>query len=154
MRRHQMETFSALLALCVGIHRSPVNYPHKGQWRGALIFFYLRLNKRLSKQWWGWWFETPSFPLWRHSNDDQLLYSPCFQSHLQSVCAPDHGELLPPLDKCFCHIQTVQNYASRIPNIQLKMVTEKWLQLWHLIPINWFNRNKPHITYHSRKITN
>ena len=21
-----------------GIHRSPVNYPHKGQWRGALIF--------------------------------------------------------------------------------------------------------------------
>ena len=21
-----------------GIHRSPVNYPHKGQWRGALVF--------------------------------------------------------------------------------------------------------------------
>ena len=36
--RHQMETFSALLALCVGIHRSPVNSPHKGQWRGALMF--------------------------------------------------------------------------------------------------------------------
>ena len=31
-------------------------------------FFYLRLNKRLSKQSWGWWFETPSRPLWRHSN--------------------------------------------------------------------------------------
>ena len=31
--RHQMETFSALLALCVG------NSPrHKGQWRGALMF--------------------------------------------------------------------------------------------------------------------
>ena len=40
-RRHQMETFSALLALCVwGIRRSPVNSPHKGQWRGA-VFFYL-----------------------------------------------------------------------------------------------------------------
>ena len=36
--RHQMEKFSALLALCVGIHRSPVNSPHKGQWRGALMF--------------------------------------------------------------------------------------------------------------------
>ena len=36
--RHQMETFSALLALCAGIHRSPVNSPHKGQWRGALMF--------------------------------------------------------------------------------------------------------------------
>ena len=21
-----------------GIHRSPVNFPHKGQWRGALMF--------------------------------------------------------------------------------------------------------------------
>ena len=36
--RHQMETFSASLALCEGIHRSSVNSPHKGQWRGALIF--------------------------------------------------------------------------------------------------------------------
>ena len=36
--RHQIETFSALLANCVGIHRSPVNSPHKGQWRRALIF--------------------------------------------------------------------------------------------------------------------
>ena len=33
-----MEAFSALLALCAGIHRSPVNSPHKGQWRGALMF--------------------------------------------------------------------------------------------------------------------
>ena len=36
--RHQMETFSALLALVRGIHRSPVNSPHKGQWRWALMF--------------------------------------------------------------------------------------------------------------------
>ena len=34
-----METFSALLALCAGNSpRSPVNSPHKGQWRGALMF--------------------------------------------------------------------------------------------------------------------
>ena len=32
------------------------------------VFFDLRLNKRLSKQWLGWWFETPSCPLWRHCN--------------------------------------------------------------------------------------
>ena len=30
------------------------------------IFFDLRLNNRLSKQWRGWGFETPSCPLWRH----------------------------------------------------------------------------------------
>ena len=31
-------------------------------------FFYLCLNKRLSKQSWDLWFKTPSRPLWRHSN--------------------------------------------------------------------------------------
>ena len=33
---HQMETFSALLALCAG--KSPMNSSHKGQWHGALMF--------------------------------------------------------------------------------------------------------------------
>ena len=51
-----------------GIHRSPVNSPHKGQWHGAFVFFDLRLNKWLSKQYWGWWFEKLSRPLWRHRN--------------------------------------------------------------------------------------
>ena len=37
------------------------------------IFFDLRLNKRLSKQSLGWWFETPSPSLWRHCND-QAVY--------------------------------------------------------------------------------
>ena len=32
------------------------------------VFFDLRLNKRLSKQQWGWWFETPSWSLWRQCN--------------------------------------------------------------------------------------
>ena len=31
-------------------------------------FFELRLNKRMSKQPWGWWFETLSWSLWRHCN--------------------------------------------------------------------------------------
>ena len=29
------------------------------------VFFDLRLNKRLGKQPWGWWFETPSWSFWR-----------------------------------------------------------------------------------------
>ena len=33
-----METFSALLAICAGNSPVPVNSPHKGQWRGALMF--------------------------------------------------------------------------------------------------------------------
>ena len=64
-----------------GIHRSPVNSPHKGQWGGALMFFYLRLNKWLSKQLWGWWFETPSCSLWRHCNVIALHH--CYLPHPQ-----------------------------------------------------------------------
>ena len=37
--------------------------------RSLDVCFDLRLNKRLSKQSWGWWFETQSRPLWRHCND-------------------------------------------------------------------------------------
>ena len=33
-----METFSALLAICAGNSLAPVNSPHKGQWRGPLMF--------------------------------------------------------------------------------------------------------------------
>ena len=36
--RHLMETFPRYWPFVRGIHRSPVNSPHKGQWHGALIF--------------------------------------------------------------------------------------------------------------------
>ena len=64
-----METFSALLAICAG--NSPVAGEFAAQrpvTRSFDVFFDLRLNKRLSKQSWGWWFETLSRPLWRHRN--------------------------------------------------------------------------------------
>ena len=67
--RHQMETFSALLALRVG--NSPVSGEIPAQrpvTRSVDVFFDLRLIKRLSKHWRGWWFETLSRPLWRHCN--------------------------------------------------------------------------------------
>ena len=37
------------------------------------VFFDLRLNKRLSKQPRGWWFETPAWSLWRHRNDQSFV---------------------------------------------------------------------------------
>ena len=36
------------------------------------VFFDLYPNKRLSKQSWGWWFETPPCSLWRHCNDGSI----------------------------------------------------------------------------------
>ena len=68
--RHQMETFSALLAICVGNSPVPGEFPaQKPVTQSFGVFFALRLNKRLSKQSWGWWFETLPHPLWRDSND-------------------------------------------------------------------------------------
>ena len=71
-----MKTFFMLLA------RSSVNSPHKGQWRRALMFsFDLRLNKRLSKQSWGWWFDTSSRQSRRH--------------YIVNLMTPWHGNTFP-----------------------------------------------------------
>ena len=43
------------------------------RYRSFHVFFDLLLNKRLSKQSWGWWFKTLSCPLWRHRNDMQYM---------------------------------------------------------------------------------
>ena len=67
--RHQMEPFSTLLAIWAG--NSPVSGEFPAQrpvTRSFEVFFDLHRNKRFSKQWRGWWFETPSCPLWRHRN--------------------------------------------------------------------------------------
>ena len=62
-------TFSALLALYEGVHRSPVESPAQRQVSRSLdIYFDLHLKKSLSKQSRRRWFETPSQPLWRHCN--------------------------------------------------------------------------------------
>ena len=76
--RHQMETFSALLAICAGNSTVTCEFPaERPVMRSFDVFFDLRLNKRLSKQSWGWWFETPSCPLRRHSN-----------VHVRLCCSP------------------------------------------------------------------
>ena len=67
--RYQMETFFALLTGEIPAQR-PVT-------RSFDVFFDLCLNKRLSKQSWGWWFMTPSRSLWRHCNDEEW---PCMPS--------------------------------------------------------------------------
>ena len=72
--RHQMETFSALLAICAGNSPVPGEFPaQRPVTRSFDVFFDLRLNKRLSKQSRGWWFETLSRPSWRHRNKGHWL---------------------------------------------------------------------------------
>ena len=57
-----------------GIHRSRwIPHTHRSVTRSFDVFFDVCLNKRLSKQPWGWWFETPSWSLWRQCNDITVL---------------------------------------------------------------------------------
>ena len=74
--RHQMEIFSALLAICAENSPVPGEFPtQRPVTRSFDVYFELCPNKRLSKQLWGWWFETQSRPLCRHRNalpDDEI----------------------------------------------------------------------------------
>ena len=73
--RHEMETFSALLAICAENSVVPGEFPaQRPVTRSFDVFFDLRLNKRLSKLSWVWWFETPSWLLWRHRNGFESSY--------------------------------------------------------------------------------
>ena len=79
--RLQMETFSALLAICAENSPVPGEFPtQRPVTRSFDVFFDLGMNKRLSKQWWGWWFETTKGPLWRHCNvwcGGIIMTNPC-----------------------------------------------------------------------------
>ena len=66
---------SALLALCAGNWSVPGEFPsQRPVTRSFDVFFDLRLNKRLSKQSRGWWFETPSRSLWRRCYISKSLH--------------------------------------------------------------------------------
>ena len=88
---HQMETFSVLLALCVG--NSPVTgeFPSQRPVTYSFdVFFDLRLNKWLSKQLLGWWFETSSCSLWRHCNNLFSVPSVNILDEIKSHCVLTH----------------------------------------------------------------
>ena len=97
--RHQMETFSALLAFCAG--NSPVTGEFPAQrpvtWNFD-VFFDLHLNKWLSKHSSRQSFEMPSCPLWRHCNVVHCQHSGKLGSNcLQMILVSDLTHL--PSDK-------------------------------------------------------
>ena len=59
--------------LC-GEFTGPGEFPtQRSVTRSFDVLFDLRLNTRLSKQPWGWWFDMPSWSLWRHRNGYKVL---------------------------------------------------------------------------------
>ena len=122
--RHQMETFSALLAICAG--NSPVTGEFPAQrpvTRSFYAFFELRMNKRLSKHWWGWWFETPSRPLRRRCNTKRTTNG----THIMNTYnwrSQYRQKELPSLQRC--------SYAGNLWNLTellLKYITEYPLRI-------------------------
>ena len=76
--RHQMETFSAPLAICARNSSATGEFPSQMPVTQSFdVFLDLRPNKRLSKL---PWFETPSGSVWRQRNDQFFLLI-CFSPH-------------------------------------------------------------------------
>ena len=75
--------------------------------RSFNVFFDLRPNKRLSKQPWGWWFEAPSWSLWRQCNGVPGLYSIMPGKYL-CIC------LQTPANRCRCICIYIYIYLNRI----------------------------------------
>ena len=72
--RHQMEAFSALMAICAGNSPVPVNSPHKGQWRGAIMFSLICI-------WINGWVNNRAagdLRRYRAHYDVSVMTSPCF----------------------------------------------------------------------------
>ena len=69
MKSSNEKKFRVTGPLC-GEFTGPGEFPtQRPVTRSFDVFFDLHLNKRLSKQPWGWWFETPSWTLWRQYKD-------------------------------------------------------------------------------------
>ena len=82
------------------------------------IFFDLRLNKRLSKQPWGWWFETPSWSSWRQCNVYPNMNTQdmgtwwcgnIFRLILDHLSVESTGQLWVPSTKCCLWILSLIN---------------------------------------------
>ena len=86
--RHQKGTFSASLALCAGIHRSSVNSPHKGQWRGTLMFSLICLWIK------GWVNNHEAGELRRHGAYYDVIVV-LIRKALQALCEVDSPHIWP-----------------------------------------------------------
>ena len=139
--RHQMVAFSGLLALCTGNSLVTSEFPaQRPVTRSFDVFFDLRLNKRLNKHSWGWWFETPSRPLWRHCNENQrnsndVFFLFCFA----------HGY--------FCMQQASQRllYVTCWRVVHTEKPQSDWSFLWYMLDNMYRDRCRTFITLTSHE---
>ena len=127
------------------------------------VFCDLRLNKRLSKQPWGWWFETLSRSLWRHRNvENERTCRPAaiteayevmtWKRYLQylPIVRGIHRSLLNSLNKwhvipsfndesSWTNHQVVDNLRRHGAHVAWRLMPSHYLnQYWHIITgVGW-----------------
>ena len=149
-----METFYGLKALYAG--KSPVadDFPsQRPVTRSFDAFFDLRLNKRLSKQSWGWCLETPSHSLWRHCNVFPVVWmftSKSFFNKSEEIQRRALRFVLCDYDSCYENLQT----AASVPGIRIDLLISPAIEDFKCV--NWLNpdylnkmihKNRIHMSY-------
>ena len=129
-----------------GIHWSPVNSLHKGQWREALMFSLIyALNERLSKQSQGWWFETPSRSLWRcnavllHINID--YFSVCLWQ--RDCCIREAGLILTGAILYVIHVLWLWACWPMAAQVQVQILY--WISYKHSSRVTKYNKGASNI---------
>ena len=108
------------------------------------VFFDLRLYKRLSKQPWGWWFETLSWSLWRHCNGNSTLKWLIYTEILRSpqyirlhFRVPKHCVKLcniPYLITLYCPLEELPR-GTRNQREKLETLSIDYPYMWHVITV-------------------
>ena len=90
------------------------------------VFLDLRPNKRLSKHSWGWWFEMPSCPLWRHCNDSYQTMRPWGTFHERVF--PWHFKFNGKFVLAWLHRRVSYRYKISCPIFHSDQFTTIWIR--------------------------
>ena len=109
------------------------------------VSFDLRLSKRLSKQPPGWWFETPSWSLWRHRNGYSLSRHGFIRFKITTVCslfttvvssARVLWDMQVHMDRQFTPIQST-SCEHLLKYYTIFSTHSMWVIILALLPVEW-----------------
>ena len=83
------------------------------------VFFDVHLNKRLSKQWRGWWFETPSRPLWRQCNELHLFLTNRHVVNAVRYQARQPGKRSKPHELCSLYTTLMFSFSTGLTDLHI-----------------------------------
>ena len=116
-----------------GIHRSPVNSPHKGQWRGALMFslIWACIN--------GWVNNREAGDLRRiraHSDVTLMKYAGGLHAWNGSDCPPQQLHVAPKM------VASWYGKTNSVPVLPVTVMFTPWQLLFSTKP-EWVRKNRP-----------